>query len=98
MLYTRKLLEIILLISSGTSKQIQCDPKGNVRKVASNSGHVPKDRSVNDGIKESLCSLTYVGVGDAIRGIVGRGLPVALDKLKGPTTKLVFLGFHLTQW
>ena len=25
-----------------------------------------KDRSVNDGIKESLCSLTYVGVRDAI--------------------------------
>ena len=46
--------------SSGTSKQIQSDPKGNVRKVATNSGHVPKDRSVNDGI---MCSLTYVGAG-----------------------------------
>ena len=33
----------------------------------------PKDISVNDGIKESSCSLTYVGVGDAIRGIVERG-------------------------
>ena len=66
--------------------------------MASNSGHVPKDRSVNDGIKESLCSLIYVGAGDTIRGIVGRGLPVAPDKLEGPTTKLVFLGFDLTQW
>ena len=66
--------------------------------MASNSGHVPKDRSVNDGIKESLCSLTYVRAGDAIRDIVGRGLPVAPDKLEGPTTKLVFLGFDLTQW
>ena len=60
--------------------------------MASNSGHVPKDRSVNDGIKESLCSLTYVGEGGAIRGIVERGLPVAPDKLEGPITKLVVLG------
>ena len=65
--------------------------------MASNSGHVPKDRSVNDGIKESLCSLTYVGAEDAIRGIVERGLLVAPDKLEGPTTMLVFLGLHRLQ-
>ena len=61
--------------------------------MASNCGHVPKDR--HQGISVSL---TYVGVGDAIRGLVERGLPVAPDKLEGPTTKLVFLGFDLTQW
>ena len=48
--------------------------------MASNS--FPKDRSVNDGIKEALCSLTYVGVGDAaIRGIVDRGHYAQLAKV-----------------
>ena len=28
---------------------------------------------MNDGVKGFLCSLTYIGLGDAIRGIVERG-------------------------
>ena len=28
---------------------------------------------MNDGIDESLCSLSYDGVGDAVKGIVVRG-------------------------
>ena len=41
----------------------------------------PAGSSVNDGIEEALCSLTYVGVGDAVRGIVERGRGTQLAKV-----------------
>ena len=33
----------------------------------------PAGSSINDGIDESLCSLMYVGVGDAVKGIAEKG-------------------------
>ena len=33
----------------------------------------PARSSVNDGVDESLCSLTYIGIGDAEKGIAERG-------------------------
>ena len=37
--------------------------------------------SVNHGISESLCSLTYVGIRDAVRGIVERGRGTLMAKV-----------------
>ena len=41
----------------------------------------PQKAAVNDGIDESLCSLSYVGVGDAVKGIVVRGRGTQLVKV-----------------
>ena len=41
----------------------------------------PAGSSVNDGINESLCSLTYVGIGDAVKGIAERGKGTQLAKV-----------------
>ena len=41
----------------------------------------PAGSSVNDGIDESLCSLTYVGIGDAVKGITERGQDTQLAKV-----------------
>ena len=41
----------------------------------------PEGRSVNDGINEALCSLTYVGVEDAVKGIKERGKGALLAKV-----------------
>ena len=41
----------------------------------------PAGSSVNDGIDESLCSLTYVGIGDAVKGIAERGQGMQLAKV-----------------
>ena len=41
----------------------------------------PTGASVNDGIKEALCSLTYVGIKDAVRGILERWRGTQLAKV-----------------
>ena len=41
----------------------------------------PAGSSVNDGIDESLCSLKYVGIGDAVKGIAERGPGTQLAKV-----------------
>ena len=41
----------------------------------------PAGASVNDGIEEALCSLTYVGIKDAVRGILERGRGTQLAKV-----------------
>ena len=41
----------------------------------------PSSLSVNDGIDESLCSLSYVGISEAVRGIVERGRVTRLAKV-----------------
>ncbi len=41
----------------------------------------PAGSSVNDGIDESLCSLKYFGIGDAVKGIAERGPGTQLAKV-----------------
>ncbi len=41
----------------------------------------PEGNSVNDGISESLCSLTYVSVDDAARAVVEKGVGAQLAKI-----------------
>ena len=56
-------------------------PKGTLgrwRLIVDESS--PAGSSVNDGIEEALRCLTYVGVGDAVRGIVERGCGTQLAK------------------
>ena len=44
--------------------------------------------SVNDGISESLCSLTYVGIWDAVIGIAERGRKGHVDGKSGQQKRL----------
>ena len=41
----------------------------------------PEGSSVNDGVSESLCSLTYIGVKDAVKAVVARGRGTLLAKV-----------------
>ncbi len=41
----------------------------------------PEGNSVNDGISESLCSLTYVSVDDAARAVVEKGVGAQLANI-----------------
>ena len=41
----------------------------------------PSSLSVNDGIDKSLCSLSYVGISETVRGIVERGRGTRLAKV-----------------
>ena len=51
--------------------------------MAAYRGHVlpPMGSSVNDGIEEALCSLTYVAIKDVVRGIIERGCGTQLAKV-----------------
>ena len=49
--------------------------------MAPHCEHVlPEGRSVNDGIREAPCSLSYVRVEDAAKGIVAKGRGALLAK------------------
>ena len=41
----------------------------------------PEGGSVNDGISDSLCSLTYIGIEDPVRGIAERGRGTLMEKV-----------------
>ena len=41
----------------------------------------PKDHSINDGIPKQLCSLKYVTIDEAIKGIIQRGQGTLLAKI-----------------
>ena len=41
----------------------------------------PEGFSVNDGIPEALCSLSYVNIRDAIRGVLANGQGALLAKV-----------------
>ena len=41
----------------------------------------PEGASTNDAIRESLCSLSYVGIRDAAKGIVPKGRGALLAKV-----------------
>ena len=50
--------------------------------MATNYRHVfPEGSSVNDGISEKFCSLSYVGVQDVIQGILTYGKGALLAKV-----------------
>ena len=67
---------------SGAHQLLWVIPKGSTRTwhlILDTSS--PERTSVNDGIREALCSLSYVSVEDAAKGIVARGRGALLAKV-----------------
>ena len=71
----------------GQAEQIQVSPLGLVPKPHSDKWHLivdlsaPTGASVNDGISEDLCSLTYASVDDAVSIIQDLGPGTQLVKM-----------------